>query len=84
MCLLLTGADATSSSQYYLNAASKTVDGEYIPILVGSSNDFNSFASTNYERSPYIQIDLGMNMCIKGVKIWNRSNDHAKDRHGGK
>lgn len=56
--------------------ASKAIDGIYIPEMrIGDNYDSESIAQTSYfSKSPYLQIDLGKSRCVKGVKIWNRSN----------
>jgi len=53
-------------------AASKAIDGIYIPSHYGLS-EISNVAHTKIEQSPWIQIDLGINHFVEGVKIWNRS-----------
>ena len=74
------GVSASLSSTYQCIKdscfpAHKAIDGIYIPETVGASNDWESIAHTLKTSSPYIQLDLGRSRCVKGVKIWNRSND---------
>ena len=58
--------------------ASKAIDGIYVPVITAATLDYESVAHTGGQQSPYIQLDLGTNRCIRGVKIWNRSNDPTR------
>ena len=52
-----------------------SLDGEYFPVLGSNAiNDHISLAHTLNEASPWIQIDLATERCVKGVTIWNRIN----------
>ena len=61
--------------------ASKAIDGVYVPVITAATLDYESIAHTGAQQSPYIQLDLGTNRCIRGVKIWNRSNDPNCKHH---
>ena len=70
---------AILSSEYVVAGkdfgAAKALDGEYFPVLGSNAiNDHNSLAHTLNEASPWIQIDLATERCVKGVTIWNRIN----------
>ena len=62
----------TRDSNVYCHNGSKAVDGIYAPIGV---HEFTSIAITEYEKNPWLQIDLGKSLCISAVKIWNRNMD---------
>jgi len=51
---------------------SNAVDGIYIPSHSGL-NELTSVAHTERELSPWIQVDMGINHFVEGVKIWDRS-----------
>ena len=66
----ISGADVTMSSRYDLNHhESNVVDGIYAPIGI---YERTSVAATKRENNPWMQIDLGKDLCVSAVKIWNR------------
>lgn len=74
------GVSASLSPRYgcargFCFPASKVIDGIYVPEITDATLDYESIAHTGGSTSPYIQIDLGRSRCVKGVKIWNRSNE---------
>ena len=72
ICLhVVPGVTATMSSQYTsptgIYTPDKGIDGIYVP------NSYpDSLITTQSETSPWYQIDLGTNRCVRGVTIWNR------------
>ena len=65
------GVTATMSSQYTsptgIYTPDKGIDGIYVP------NHYpDSLITTQSEQSPWYQMDLGTNRCVRGVTIWNR------------
>jgi len=50
----------------------KAIDGIYVPSDYGVGEK-SSLAHSKLNRSPWIQVDLGLNRYIDGVKIWDRT-----------